>query len=404
MFFCMKRKDLVILFMSIQLLASCNHKSVDFESDHSIVLTTEDNPDYISCIESIEVLDFTVDEDWVHMSYPRTYITDNLCVFLNKQTYQLLCYDNYGEKLFSRNIRGRGYGECMNVGNIYARNDSVFVYDQVYSCINVYNLEGKTIGVISTNDIFADEVFPIHGGYMAVSMEGISRKDRYYVAVYDSLFNLKNKFLKIPKYLYGWNQHSGHKSLVSIYNDTLKFMLPLDYNYYSVQGANFNSIYQFQTENPIQLKDLDIREDAMTIMMQIVTSGYASVFERLCETKRYVSFRYSVNDCLHSVLIDKTNNKLYNLSNPMLIDTGNVVPKIEEIELWKHVVHSATSLYSDETYIYSSVGYSLYRTLNAYRNQLEGKLFDFYEQMNRFISDNNLDENDRVLVKIRMKE
>lgn len=88
----------------------------------------------------------------------------------------------------------------------------------------------------------------------------------------------------------------------------------------------------------------------------------------------------------------------------MLIDTGNNVSEIEEIELWKHVVHSATSLYSDETYIYSSVGYSLYRTLTAYRNQLEGKLFDFYEQMDRFISENDLDENDRVFIKIRMKE
>jgi hypothetical protein len=39
--------------MSIQLLASCNHKSVDFENNYSIVLSTEDSPDYISCIESI---------------------------------------------------------------------------------------------------------------------------------------------------------------------------------------------------------------------------------------------------------------------------------------------------------------------------------------------------------------
>lgn len=398
------KKILFFVLMQVALLfSSCNQRGTDYSETKKIVLSPEDNTEYISFIESIEVLNLSVDEDWIHISYPKTYVSDSVCVFFNKESYLLICYNIDGHKLFSRNLRGRGYGECINVGNIYVRSDSIFVYDQVYSCINVYDLKGQTIDVISTNEIYADEVFPISGGYVGVSIEGTSGTDKYYVAFYDNDFNLRNKLLKLPKYIYGWNQRSGHSSLVNIYNDSLRFMLPMDYNYYSASENGIECIYQLDADNPIPINELENRDDVMDVMIQIVTNGYASLFERLFETNRFVSFRYSVNGGLYSVLIDKTTGKSYSLSNPQILDTENPTSLVDNVEIWKHVVHSATSLFTDGVYIYASTGYSLFETLDCYKRQLDGILLDLYKQMYIYVQGNSLDENDKIFVKIKLK-
>ena len=401
-----------ILFSTVLislLFFSCSSKDElsSYVSENNIVLPDKSSEGYFDCIDSIRLLPFSVDKDWMYVDDPFMCRSLNGWYLLDQETYHLLRYDSDGNKIFSKVIRGRGRGEVLNVGNIFCVADSVCVFDIATGRIAVYDNQGNYRGSLnSKNEIIADYVFPLgKERYCALSNAGFSMRDDHYASIMDKDFNIINTYISMPDYLLDLNMKSRNSMLAHSYGDTLRFMLQLDYNIFTLTEDTIISSYYLNVSNPIPLKDLsskDVKpENSIKMIQNFYKNGYASFFSGFGETKRYISFNYLMNQKKYNVLIDKYNSTIYSFSLSDYLKS-EMVEKLKQDKLlvWKLIISNGTILYSDEDCICFSIGADYYNLLKMANNLLDDKLMRLYDEMKDYYTNNVISSNDHVLVKI----
>lgn len=397
------------------MMTSCHHniKSFDDYIAHKTINMSEmTDTSYIDYIESVSVINLEVDSDWVYFSYPFLIINEWGTVYIDKDTYNMLTFGPNGKKLSSKFIKGRGPGECITIGNIFPKGDSICIYDQATAKINVYDFQGKFLGVLNKNTlVVADEVYPLSDGMFAgVSFypsSTVPKPERKvdYVTLYDNHFEQLSNYLTLPSYYSNTSTQIGNTSSVFLYQDTLRFMLPYNHLFFSFTADSLECRYDFVSKHEIPSEvfnrnDFDLM--SFEFHQELAKNGWARMCSNLAETSRFISFRYDAGGFNFRVLIDKTNDKEVSITAPIKIYFEKAPEALSTVQLWKHVIHSAITLYSDEDYLYASVGCSLFWTLKTYKSSHDDRLRDLYNQMKSYVEGNKLDETDRFLVRIKL--
>lgn len=399
------------------LLVSCSKRDElsSYVSNNKIVLPEESSEDYISCIDSIGLIPLSVDKDWVYIDDPFMCKSYNSWFLLDQETYHLMIYDILGNKMFSRVIKGRGRGEVLNVGNIFCIGDSVCIFDIGSGRIIVYDNKGQYKGFLNNkNEIHADLVFPIGvENYVAISNAGFSMKDNHYVSYMDKDFKSLNTFISLPDYLFDFNIKSKNSTLAHIYDDTLRFMLQLDYNIFSLTKDTLISSFYLNTSNPIVTDEISARdtkpENTLNLIQNIYKKGYAAFFSGFGETERFITFNYIMNQKKYNVLIDKNKLEAYSFSlsdyiNKEALENQLESQKEESLLIWKLIISNSTILYSDEDCIYCSVDAGLYNILKVTTDYVDERLVKLYNEMKKYYTDNVISANDHILLKMYLKK
>ena len=117
-------KQFVTLFLLLSFLMSCSSRKdselYTYKTKQIIDLTDQSGGfNIIDKIGNIDILNLTVEESWVHLKYPRMAVSDDGYYFLSDRTFFLIGYDHAGKLKFAKQIKGRGRGETIDVGNMF---------------------------------------------------------------------------------------------------------------------------------------------------------------------------------------------------------------------------------------------------------------------------------------------
>lgn len=404
------------------MMTSCNHniKSLDDYIAHKTInLSETTDTSYFDFIESLSVVNLEVDSDWVYFSYPLLIANEWGTVCIDQDVYKMLTFGPDGKKIASRFLEGRGPGECITIGNIFQMEDSICIYDQAMGKINVYNFQGKFLGVLNKNTlVVADEVYPLSDGMFAgvsfypsstdsfPSTEQKTERKVEYVTLYDNQFKQRSHYLTLPSFYAYTSMQIGNTTSVFTYKDSLRFILPFDHHFFSFTEDSLECQYDFVSKNAIPSEVLNRNGlDVMStdFLIELQKNSWAKMCSNLAETSRFISFTYYVGGVTYKVLIDKTNDKEVSITVPVSLFYSNGPEVITTTQLWGQVIHAATTtLYSDEDYLYASMSCSLFWTLKKYESSQDDRLRDLYNQMKTYVEGNKLYETDRFLVRIKL--
>lgn len=385
-----------LLFFLTLVLVSCG-KSENFMPDKTIVLGVESKQIHEQ-INSVSVMPFEVDDSWKHVSVPlMTKIDDTFILFTNETCY-LLGYKENGKKVFSRNIKGRGRGEVLEVGNICSDGKTVYIYDVAKGELEKYDKRGNYCSKID-GPFMAEYLYPLKD--RLVGMTSLSLKDNKYVTVFDEKKNVIDSYLSIPDYLKNQSMKFGRTPMSYCFKDSVRFMMPYDYNIYSVSENGIESKYRFVPENPIPPEVLESIEPNMPILEKSLLVGpYDDDFQGLFETDRYLFFYYSRNH----VLYDKHTGSVFKTENPTQNYHKGLSDGMTSDELWKYFIGSFIPVYSEGNCLYGRLPMSLCSIMDDCRNKLDSRLASLMNEIDNYLSMYTLRTDDVIIARIDFEE
>ena len=182
-------------------------------------------------IKSVSLVPFKVDDSWKYISEPLMTKIGDTFIFITKETCFLIGYKEDGNKVFARHIKGRGRGEVLEVNNIYSCGDTICVYDVSKCEVEMYDKNGNFCSKIE-GPFQAEYLYPLKDHL--IGMTAISFKGDKYVTVFDKERNIIDDYLTIPNYLKNQSMKFGRTPMSYCYKDSVRFMIPYDYNIDSV--------------------------------------------------------------------------------------------------------------------------------------------------------------------------
>lgn len=390
----------ILLPILIYTFASCRTTGDSFQSGKLIELNISDK-DFLSQIKGITLLPLSVDDDWIYMDVPLMTVSNNQLFFLNRKSYHLLSYNEKGDKIFCKQIKGRGRGEVLNVGNIFSINDSVCIYDQSTGLVSIYNSSGNYSGNLNNKTIAADVFYPLgKKNYVALSIFGSSITNNHYVTIYDENFNEEKYFLKIPDHLFNLNFQFGNRYLSCQHGDSIRFMLNFDYRIFTVTPDSCCCSYFLKTDNPIPdgLVTNQSLENILSFISDVNKNGYSTGFQNLCETSRYIMFNYNMNKKYHLELLDKKLNKSYSLylPNTVLDDSGQITTSF----IWKYILINSIPLCSFRNTVYMTVKREVLLILDTFQDYLDTDMNNLLDELVLYLSNNKIEETDNLYFKL----
>lgn len=391
------------IYLVIATLAmSCNNKeNITYTPENTIELQepTDCNSSFFSKIDSVTVLDLQVNDEWMYMEYPMMCFTDNYMYFLNTEKLWLGIYDKKTNSIkYSNIILGRGRNECLNVTNLFSVDDSICLFDCATGSAKLYSPEGSYLRKLNGADVFASELYKIHDGYIGISEFGFGDDNRQYITLFDDAFSSKGRFFEIPELYFDWNIQAGHTIPRYVYNDTLRFVFPFSHCIYSFSTDGIRLSYDFHSSNPIPVNLLKRRDDANYFFNELSSKGYEQMYEELMETDKYLTFKYCVNNNHYRILLEKRNNQTHFLSSNYDSD------HLDADGFWSMLLGRSCFLYSDNKYIYASLGADFCDIINDFMKEMPNKQIE--ELVNCLVAYKgkySLDYDQAIFIKIKFK-
>lgn len=403
------KKNLLILCFVLLFTVSCSkdNNRINYQTKQTINLSDDSNNfDIIDRINGLEVIGLSVDDNWKYLDYPMMVASKTGYYFLSEETYHLISYDTLGNLRYSRQIKGRGRGEVLNVGNIFERNDTLMLYDLYYGRIMCYNSDGVFCSFLNRGEYLADKLYPSNNMFFGLSVNGFGGSNKNYCALFDSEGTILKSHLPLPIFLNGLHHTSGHTALSYMFHDTLRFMLNFDYNIFSLSKKGLESSYCFKSSNQIPEnffgRENGVEMKALEIIGKIMSSGYTCLFEGLFETEKYIVVNYRSNGKRYMLLYDKETNTYSQLASPKTLFDKSMVADLTTIDIWSYILFSFTRLYSDNEIIYGRMPYSVYTILSASESLFDEKISAFYKQLKNYVLSNNLSDGESIFIKMKL--
>lgn len=362
--------------------------------------------DIIDRINGLEVINLSVDDNWKYLDYPMMLVSNSGYYFLSDKTYHLVSYDSSGRLKYSRQIKGRGRGEVLNVGNIFERNDTLMIYDLYYGRVLCFDSDGVFCSFMNRGEFFADKLYPSNNVFLGLSVGGYGESVKNYCALYDSEGTIMNYYLPLPNYLNGLYHTTGHTPLSYLYHDTLRFMVNFDYNIFSLTDNGLESSYCFHSLNQIPEELFDGEKGTelkiVDFIGKIMSEGYTSLFEGLFETNKYLVVNYRTNSQRYMLLYDKNTNTFGQLESPKTLFDKSMVDELTTKDIWSYIMFSFTRLYASDETIYGRIPYSVYTILSASESLFDEKISEFYRQLKNYVLSNNLSDGESIFIKMKV--
>ena len=399
----------LLFLLSMLLVVSCTNREIriNYETKQVIDLSNNSNEfDIIDRFDGLDVINLSIDDNWKYLDYPMMVVSKNGYYFLSDKTYNLISYDISGNIKYSRQIKGRGRGEVLNVGNIFERNDTLMIYDLYYGRILCFDSEGTFCSFMNRGEFLADKLYPSNNVFLGLSISGYGESEKNYCASFDSEGTILNYQLPLPNYLNGLHHTSGHTPLSYLFHDTLRFMVNFDYNIFSLTEKGLESSYCFHSSNQIPEDLFDGEKGAelklVDFMSKIMSEGYTSLFEGLFETDKYIVVNYRTNGQRYMLLYDKETNNYGQLESPKSLFDKSKIAELTTRDIWSYIMFSFTRLYSDDKTIYGRIPYSVYSILSASESLFDEKMSTFYKQLKNYVLSNNLSEGESIFIKMKL--
>ena len=390
------KKYLYLLIICV--LISCGGKQESIITDKVVYLNV--NAEHIDKqIESITLLPFEVDDYWKYINAPLTTKIGDTIIFCTKESCHFLGYKENGEKVFSKHIKGRGRGEVLEVSNIFTRDNKICLFEMSTGSVMMYRDNGTFISK-SENSFIEEYLYPLNNdGYVGLS--SVRFDGSKYVSIYDNEGKLVKKKLNIPHYLKNQSMKFGQTPMSYCYKDSVRFMIPYNYNLFSVSSGSFESRFQFVTENPIPSEALDKLDPYMPVLDKLqLIAKYDDDFQGLFEMNDFLFFYYSGTH----VLYNKHADSVYKTDNPQKRYNKTLAFSLSIDEIWQYLISSFLPLYSDNNNLYGRLPSSFYDLLKDCQKQLDSRLTSLLQEMDDYYRKYKLLPDDVIIVKLTFDE
>ena len=395
-------------------MMACNSKTENAVTDHIELTGSVDNEAFVANIESIDVLNLQMDDDWVFEDGMQFALSDNYLYMICGEKLHQTCHNlQTGDKLSGRMLRGNGPGELNGSSSLFCIGDTLFVLDGM-GIVRQYDHNGRFLG--KKHD-FGDtarirEMFRLKNGDYVLIRHGYQEDSACnQVFIADQSFNIKAEHfaLTLPRVVIV--MMGGGKPYCAS-DDAIRFFFysNMDNHLYSLYGDS-EQCTELVLPNPQTAeKNIDASNeivrthsfDAFNKMFELDGS-----FANLCESGRFICFRYQIDKKRHIAMIDKRSNSVVSLYSDG-DDEGNVPNYLYRIFSTMEV------LYSDGEYIYAKCKSSCAAKLfDGNDDLLDARLKKSKAQFRAYLDRNaeyikGLDEDERdatnVILKIKLKD
>ena len=394
-------------------LAACNNTETNV-TDRIELTETVDNEAFAANIESIDVLNLQMDDDWTFEDGMEFALSDNYLYMVCGEKLRQTCHSlQSGEKLTGRMLRGNGPGELNGLGSMFCVGDTLFVLDGM-GIVRQYDHNGRFLG--KKHD-FGDtarirSMFRLQNGYYVLVRDDYQVDSACnQVLIADQSFNIKAEHIALPLPRVTIMIVGMGKSYCASGNTTRFFFYGnMDNHLYSLCGDSEQCI-ELGLPNPQTAeKYLEASND---IMRTHTMDAFNKLFEldgffgNLCESGRFVSFRYQLDKKRHVAMIDKRTNSVVSLYSDG-DDEGNVPNYLYRIFSTMEV------LYSDGEYIYAKCKNACVAKLfdgnddllDARLKKTQAQFRVYLERNAAYIKDLEEEERDaaNVILKIKLKD
>ena len=310
-------KQTVALSFLFFFLLSCSNRDngelYNYQPRQVIDLTDQSNSfDITERIKNIDVLNLTVGDSWVHLRYPRMAISEEGYYFLSDRTDFLIGYSKTGELKFSKQIKGRGRGEIMDVGNISMKNDTLLIYDRVLGRMLCYNEDGEFKSFLNRTEVKAEKLYKTDKCFWGLSIFCDNEFDDHYCAMYDNEGSCIENYLSLPSHYIGYDYNVGYTDLSYLFHDTLRFMLVHDYTLFSLTDNGLESTYRFKSDREMPVDYFDgmtgVEKMNPEVTAKTWAAGFTDYFSELTETDNYIMVNFASDNQNQMMLYDKNQN------------------------------------------------------------------------------------------------
>ena len=393
-----------VAFISlVLLLISCRKNSGQPTESTTIDLSAYSTQSIESVIESVSAVDFKIDDSWIYLNTSIMTKTENSYAFLDEENGVLQIYDVDGHKKMSRSLFGRGSGEILNVGHIYTIGDTVCIYDDSMGNLLYYDEDGNYIGKWEVS-VIDNYLYKISNDNKYIGLYTSRDDGNEYVYIYNKNGEIANKHLSVPNYLKGKNISFGRTPNSYLFNDTLRFILPYDYNIYSVTESSLTTTYSYVPKNPIPKSILKEAEENTTIEIHgtVMAGGYDFMFHNIFETNRYLLFTYHSDKTFEICLFDKINSSLNKMPFPEKFYNKSMASSLTTYDIWQYLIYNISPLYSDGESIYGRTFIQTYEMLKDCEDKLDERLLSLKNNLEEYIKANDITLGDAIIVKISL--
>ena len=395
-------------------MMACNSKTENAVTSSLVLTGTVDNEAFVANIESIDVLNLQMDDDWVFEDGMHFALSDNYLYMVCGEKLRLTSLKlQSGEKLTSRMLRGNGPGELNGSSSLFCIGDTLFVLDGM-GIVRQYDHNGRFLG--KKHD-FGDTV-PIRDMFRLKNGDYVLIRHSYQltdsacnqVLIADQSFNIKAEHfaLTLPRVVIVM---MGGKSYCAS-ADAIRFFFysNMDNHLYSLCGDS-EQCTELGLPNP-QTAEIFI-EASDEIMRTHTAEAFNNLFKldgsfgNLCESGRFICFRYYISHKPYIAMIDKHTNSVVSLFSEE--EDNEDVPDC----LYK-ILSSMEVLYSDGEYIYAKCKNSrVAKLFEGHDDQLDSRLKKTQASFRAYLDRNaeyikGLDEDERdaanVILKIKLKD
>lgn len=402
-------RHLPYIFVLLSLLLSCSSKKsselYDYHPKQVIDLTDQsDCFNLIDRIKGIDVLNLAVDDNWVHLRYPKMAISENGYYFLSDKTDFLIGYSKTGNLKFAKQIKGRGRGEIMSVGNILMKNDTLMVYDRVLGRMLCYTEDGDFSSFLNKYEVKAEKLYKINNCIYGLSIFCDHEFDNKYCVIYDNDGSSLNNYLTLPSFLIGYDYTVGYTDLSYLHRDTLRFMLVHDYTLFSLTPNGIESSYRFKSDREMPKDYFDDMTGSEMMNPEVTaktwSEGFTDYFSELTETDKYIMVNFSSDNQNQMMLYDKRMNSYGLLLTPDSFFEESMIPELTTEDIWKYIMFSFTRLCVYDNSVYGCASYGLYHILSKTENLHDEKIAAFYEQVKTFVESQKIEKGDVFFFKM----
>ena len=390
---------------------SCTNKNnsdlYDYQSKEIIDLTEpSDCFDIIDRIQGIDVLNLTVGESWVHLRYPRMQVSDNGYYFLSDKTDFLIGYDKSGNLKFAKQIKGRGRGEIVSVGNFSVREDSLLIYDRVLGRMLYYTEDGFFNSFLNRSEVKAELLYKTNGRFWGLSIFGEHEFDNHYCVKYNDEGSALKNYLILPPHLKGYNFSIGYTDMSYMFHDTLRFMVIHDYNIFSLTENGIESSFRFKSNHEMPrdyfdgMTGFEMMNPEVTV--KTMNEGFTGSFAEITETDNFLMVNFDSENHNQMLLYDKNQRTYGLLPRPDSFFDESIVDELTTQNVWRYILFSFTRLCVYDNSVYGCAPYSLYYILSKTESLHDEKIKAFYDQVKEFVETQKIESGDMFFFKMNL--
>jgi hypothetical protein len=379
-----------VLIIVVSCTVACNSNNTAKIADGGMYTVNLDNLEEVETVElstvfkKMKTIILETNENVILKTIGHLEIFDGLIFILDiNPSYKFVIFDINGRFIRTIGNIGGGPGEYMfpldfTIDTV--KREIYLLFDN--SHINKYSIDGKFINKININknDEFFDFIL-YHDNSLYVNVFNANpAEDDYLIKKIDPVTGKTvDRFLKTVEYNKGWqdpNFRYYYSGFVSKLSESPKFLHLFTDRFVAFTEGNISTYISVQSNDLVTYSEMKRTEKNAALDRINALNGKIYGFKNYFETKKHISFGYSISTTPYNILIDK--------------DTKSI-KKI----LWKNdMIYSLKThnypnfIFSDPNGVYEFVNFQRTFSIDAFKTILLPSV-DKFDELQKLPDDSN---------------